>query len=139
MSYFFWTEDLDVHVDQLNDQHKALIGIMDEIYLLNQQHAHRNLLEQAMDKLVVYAGKHFADEEQYMQSNGYQETNSHKILHRELLLDLQNEVENYKTHSSDEVPDKFFSFLHRWVIVHIKGSDGRFAHIGVKDENDVSN
>lgn len=130
MSYFSWTEELDVHVDQLNDQHKALIGIMDEIYNLNQQKAHRNQIEQSMDKLVVFAGKHFADEEQYMQSVGYEEANSHKILHRELLLDLQNEVEGYKTLSGDEVPDKFFSFLHRWIVVHIKGSDGRFSHIG---------
>lgn len=133
MSYFSWTEDLDVHVDRINDQHKALIGIMEEIYVLNQQKAHRNQLEQTMDKLVVFCGKHFLDEELYMQSIGYEETDSHKLLHRELLQDLKNEVENYKTLEGNEVPDKFFSFLHRWVIVHIKGSDSRFGHIGAHD------
>ncbi|WP_455202796.1 hemerythrin domain-containing protein [Kaarinaea lacus] len=121
-----------INVDRLNDKHKALIGIMEEIYVLNQQKAHRNHIEQTMDKLVVFSGKHFLDEEQYMQTAGYGETGSHKLLHRELLLDLKNEVENYKTLSGDEVPDTFFSFLHRWVIVHIKGSDGRFANIGAQ-------
>ena len=139
MSYFSWTEEFDVHVDLLNDQHKKLIGIMNEIYSLNQQNAHRNQIELTMDKLVVFAGKHFADEEQYMQSVAYEEANTHKIVHRELMLDLQNEVENYKTLSGDEVPDKFFSFLQRWVIVHIKGSDGRFAHIGDHDNKVFSN
>lgn len=134
MSYFSWTEDLDVNVDRLNDQHKALIGIMEEIYVLNQQKAHRNQIEQTMDKLVVFSGKHFLDEEQYMQSIGYEESDSHKLLHRELLQDLKNEVENYKSLGGAEVPDEFFSFLHRWVIVHIKGSDGRFAHIGAQDD-----
>jgi len=135
MSYFSWTDDLDVHVDRLNDQHKALIGIMEEIYTLNQQRVRRNQVELAMDKLVVFTGKHFIDEEQYMQSTGYEETDSHKILHRELLQELKSEVESYKTQGESEVPDKFFSFLHRWVIVHIKGSDGRFGHIGAQ-END---
>ncbi len=135
MSYFSWTEDLDIHVDRLNEQHKKLIGIMEEIYTLNQQEVHKNSIEQAMDKLVVFASKHFVDEEEYMLSVSYQEAGTHKILHRELMQDLQSEVNQYKQLEESEVPDKFFSFLHRWIVVHIKGGDGRFSHFNAELRN----
>ena len=68
-----------------------------------------------------------------MKSIGYQEAGSHTIMHRELMSDLQKEVVEYKNLEESSVPDKFFSFLHRWIIVHIKGGDGRIKQVNVQD------
>lgn len=136
MSVFLeWTkEELGTNVDAMDSQHKILIGIMNKLYEQNQSGADFATLSATVDELVNYTVRHFAEEEAYMESIGFEGLATHKIIHKKLLDEVGGHVSNFKK-SGGKVDEKFFNFLRFWLSSHIRGIDQKYGAAENKGSN----
>ena len=125
MSLMDWSNDLDVHVDEMNNQHKGLLEVMNALFDSHQAGAEFNELKSLLDKLADLTIKHFEEEEVYMESIEYPGIKGHKKIHQDLLakfLALKEEFEK-----SQSLEQCFFDFLRLWLAAHIKGIDMKYG------------
>lgn len=130
MSFFEWTQKLDIGVGEMNDEHKVLIGLMNKLHDLNAKNAATWEIEKALTELGSYTTKHFSDEEAYMAKISYPGLTTHKIIHKDLLEKFGAHVEAFKT--SQKLAPDFFSFLTIWLNAHIQGIDTKYGEFSKK-------
>ena len=128
MTYFKWNNDFDIGVADMNAQHKILIGIMNEIYNLNQKGATKPELASAIGKLDSYTRFHFRDEEKYMESIGYDDLERHRLIHENLLAELEKHSSDFKKHHNG-LSEDFFYFLRYWLSTHIQHIDRKYGDV----------
>lgn len=126
MTYFRWTNELDVMVDDMNDQHKILISIMNDLFELNGRRAGKYKILRKLNELVSYTRKHFRDEEAYMESIKFTGRKNHKIIHERLLKQLNAYAEDFKV-NNEGLTEKFFYFLKNWLATHIEHTDNKYG------------
>lgn len=114
-----------LNVPEMDREHETLIGLMNRLFDLHAQHASRAQLSSAVDALVNFTVKHFADEEAYMASIGSPDLKTHAGVHKQLLRNVTEHVQKFQ--QSGALTDEFFSFLTFWLKAHIRGVDARYA------------
>lgn len=126
MSFLSWTPILQVGVNAMDEEHKVLIGLMNDLHSANEKQAAHADLRRILTALVDYTKKHFADEEKYLESISYPELAVHKVVHQQLLSKL---AENQKAFEAQQgpVPAAMFDFLNLWLNAHIKGIDMKYG------------
>ncbi len=134
MSYFTWDEDLDVGVEAMNNQHKKLIALMEEVYQKNAAKVGKEGVLQATQTLIDYVIKHFRDEEAYMESINFPGLEAHKQIHRNLLADLNDLARQFVASDDTELSEEFMAFLSLWINTHILAIDNKYHD----DDEDVA-
>ena len=114
-----------LNVPEMDSEHQVLIGYMNRLYELHQKNAPTAELSTALDALVKFTVKHFADEEAYMAKLGFPELKVHAGVHKQLLDRVAGHVETF--HSSGKLTDAFFNLLTFWLKAHIRGVDTKYA------------
>ena len=124
-----WSEQFDLKVEQMNDQHRVLIDLMNDLYDLNDAGATMSQIVVALDKLGDASTRHFSEEEEYMESINYPEEDfeRHKLIHKDLLARYAGHVADFKA-GDGSLPDEFFGFLRLWLAAHIKGIDMKYGN-----------
>lgn len=135
MALITWSDELSVHISEIDAQHKELIKYINNLndaMLLKQGH---EVLGSILERLIRYTVMHFGKEEQYFNKFAYVETMMHRREHYEFinkLLDLKKEFES----GNKSAPTNVLSFLYDWLLKHIKCSDKRyiacFIHNGLR-------
>lgn len=120
-----WNDKLDIGVDEMNDQHKILLDLMNRLYDGAKAQQNFDELVSTLEKLKNFTIKHFKEEEEYMEKTGFPGLNSHKIIHQQLLEKFVAEEQNILAQKS--FPDSFFSFLKMWLLAHIQGIDVKYG------------
>ncbi len=64
-----WHEKYNVHIAQMDRQHRKIVKILDRIYYLEGDD--RQGLDQVFGALTTYICRHFTDEESLMRRHGY--------------------------------------------------------------------
>lgn len=112
-----WKKDYSVGSEDLDDQHKRLIYIINEFSLYSEKN-YRDAVLQLLNSLSNYTIYHFNYEEELFEREGYPATYEHKLLHRKFidqLLNFREDYESGKTLSGEEL----VAFLRRWIVNHI--------------------
>jgi hemerythrin len=79
-----WNDALDIGVTDMNQEHKKLLALMNELYDKNASGATKASLSKTLNELAAYTTQHFADEEAYLEKIGYPELSKHKWIHHEV-------------------------------------------------------
>ncbi|MDR3559644.1 MAG: methyl-accepting chemotaxis protein, partial [Candidatus Pacebacteria bacterium] len=85
---FVWTDKLELGAPEMDREHKILVEKINALVsALEQQYVVKDtaLVTRAFGDLASYTTEHFGDEEQFMESIGYPQLNSHKKIHKNLL------------------------------------------------------
>lgn len=127
MAFFEWDQALDVGVEAMNQQHRILISLMDDVYSKNHENVEKAVLLKSIHAMMDYTRQHFREEEQYMQSLGFTGVEAHKRLHLNLLADLMRFVEDFEHSNNEQISDDFTIFLKFWLSTHIRGIDTRYG------------
>lgn len=131
MSLIDWDKGFELGIVSIDEQHKHLIGLLNEAYdnfITGEKH---EALEEILDKLVDYSRYHFSLEEQRMTLAGYDGLARHREEHKKFsckIESFQNDIQSNKKQLMVEVP----TFLKNWLIDHILKTDaefGRFAKL----------
>lgn len=113
-------------IDLIDQEHKELFRIADEAYQVLKDEFISDKFDNIV-KIIVnlkeYAIKHFADEEEYMQSIRYKKFLSHKVEHEDFIDKLNvidfERMDRYQTGTLVEL----LEFLNDWLVHHILEKD----------------
>jgi hemerythrin len=122
MAIIPWKEEYSVHIAKIDEQHKKLIGFINQLYDAMQNGNSEEAVAEILEGLTVYTVNHFRIEEQLMFSHGYSDYQLHKKQHEKLL----EQVKSFKNTFTDENPIisiELAEFLKKWLISHIAASD----------------
>ncbi len=117
-------EYLATGVNEIDDQHKELFRIINELLYACNQGKGKEEVNKTIQFLDYYIIQHFETEEKAMQKSGYQEYTSHRAQHAQFiknLSDLKKEIElegvgvNIVIKTNHLVVD--------WLVNHIRKTD----------------
>lgn len=127
MPFMVWNSSLSVGVEALDEDHKKLLGMVNNLHDAVQSGRGREALGKILAGLIDYTVLHFAREEKYLQENGYAEAPAHKREHADLTRQLLDVQAKYKAGASPSLSLEAMSFLNNWLVNHIQGSDQKYA------------
>ncbi|MGZ3650572.1 MAG: bacteriohemerythrin [Bdellovibrionota bacterium] len=124
--FFKWdASQLSVKVKSMDDEHIALIKKMNSLHEAYARKAGREELAKLLHDFAAYTVKHFADEEAYMTGLQFEGLATHKIIHAQLLEQVNKHVADFEKNGT--LTDAFFSFLTVWLTSHIRGIDTKYS------------
>ena len=126
MSFLMWSSDYSVKVRSMDEQHRKLIDLINQLHDGIKGGRGAEVLRPALASLVDYTRTHFAAEERLMQSNGFPGLAQHKAQHAALTaqaLEIQKKVNS----GDGQIGMEVLTFLRQWLINHIMGSDKMYG------------
>jgi len=126
LSLIEWDPTFSVNVEIIDEQHKMLVKMINELYEAMLSQKEHEELSKLINQMSVYAAMHFAREEHYFDTLGYQEAEEHKNEHlyfEEKVSQFENDFNSGKQNLTNDI----MVFLSNWLTDHIKGRDKRFG------------
>lgn len=127
MPLMTWNEKLSVGVKQLDDDHKKLVGMVNQLYDAIQSGHGKDSLGKILDELIGYTKVHFAREEKFFDQTNYADTAAHKKQHADLTKQVLDVQQKYKAGVSGTLSLEVMNFLKNWLITHIQGTDQKYG------------
>ena len=123
---FVWQEEYNIGVEAIDRDHQQLFKIINKLFTLRQEGKNSQWACQESIKFFrTHALNHFAAEEAYMKSIGYEGLEEHQRLHRgfreSTLPVLERELE--RTQYAPEAVDHFLGVCAGWLIGHTLTED----------------
>ena len=127
MDFMTWTSEMSVGVIVLDNDHKKLIGIINQLhYGITASHK-KKILGAVLDQLVDYARFHFAREEEFFLQTGYLSATTHRIEHASFISRIANVQARFKSAPVAMLDQELMNFLRNWLLTHIQGSDKKYG------------
>jgi hemerythrin-like metal-binding protein len=128
-----WTQEMSVGVKVLDEDHKILIGMLNELNEGIESGRARVVLESVIDGLFRYTRTHFAREEKLLAQTGFPGTAAHKAEHELLARRTVGLQARFEGGQSLELSLEAMVFLKKWLTDHTQGSDQKYkAHLNAK-------
>lgn len=127
MALITWNDNLSVKIDEIDNQHKKLIDLINQLHEAMKQGKAKDATGKIISGLVDYTMTHFDTEEKYFIKYSYPETESHKQEHLNFVRkvsDFKKDFESGKAMLSLQLT----SFLKKWLVNHIKGTDQKYSN-----------
>ncbi|MCB1830674.1 MAG: bacteriohemerythrin [Chromatiaceae bacterium] len=121
-----WKESYTVGVDELDDDHKRLIELLNRFQTAYKYHTGEEFERQALNELVDYTKYHFEREEKMMEEAGYPDLEEHKNIHQMMIAKVRVFQEQYRQ-KGHEALDGVANFLSDWLLDHINGTDKKYG------------
>jgi hemerythrin-like metal-binding protein len=125
MAFYEWKNSMSVGVNASDDDHKQLIGMINQLHEGMRNGQGKEVLGKILDNLVQYTKFHFAREEEFFDRTGYP-ADDHIREHRELVKQVETLQSRYKSGES-AISIETLDFLRNWLIVHIQGTDKKYS------------
>jgi hemerythrin len=133
MALMTWTEKLSVGVGVLDEDHKKLINMVNELYDAMTAGHGKEKLGPILDGLVQYTKFHFAREEKFFAQTGYPASGPHKQQHEALTRQVLDVQHKYAAGATATLSLDVMQFLKNWLVTHIQGSDQSYRqHLNAK-------
>lgn len=127
MSYLEWNPSLATGVEAIDDQHKMLFKLINDLHeAATADDEDQDIVTDAMYTLSDYVAEHFGDEEALMAEHEYAGLPAHHDMHQRLTaqtLRFMTQFVNGEPVSLAELAE----FLGNWLQGHIVEQDCRFA------------
>lgn len=121
-----WTDDLSVNIQMLDDQHRKLIGLINNLYLAMKAGHGKSVLDQVLKEMTDYASYHFNAEKKLFENYQYPETANHLQEHQifeKTIAELKEKHDKGNLTASIET----MLFLRDWLNKHIMETDKKYV------------
>jgi hemerythrin len=126
MALFTWDEKYSVNNEELDNHHKRLFVILNNLYNSCLAKDHRVTLTSIVEELLSYASYHCEAEERHMKRIGYNKFKEHVSEHR-LFTDIIY-MQQYQSDIKDSVVTmEIVLSLWKLLIDHILNEDMKYA------------
>jgi len=132
ISYIKWEPKYSVGVEILDEQHRKLFDIVND--LIDEIEMGSNHLLPVIGDLVAYISVHFKQESIVMMESNYPGFMKHSREHRDFTEKVQAFLQNYEQGDA-ELGLKMIVFLKEWIFNHTTRLDIEYAH-HLKDNAD---
>lgn len=127
MLFVRWIDEkYSVNIGDIDEQHKKLIGIINEAYQAKIENLNRKTIAGILEKMADYAKTHFQAEEQLLSEHGYPELEFHRNAHL-FFMTKAGELNRDFALNEDSIIEDMLTFLKEWLIKHIMETDKRYA------------
>ncbi len=128
MSLIEWKNVFSVGVPSIDDQHRKLVEMINNLYDEFYKGITDEFLSGLIKELEKYTVYHFSYEEKFMKLYNYESLKEHKGEHDQFI----EKIQVYKTIVSKDnktaVID-FATFLKNWLLKHIMGTDKKYSKL----------
>jgi len=126
MSLINWTDNMSVGNNEIDEQHKKLIDIINKLHDQMKIGKGKEILGVIINGLMSYTVFHFSFEEKLFDQYKYTDTLKHKKEHDDLVDQVEtfkNKVIKDNTYPTLEI----MTFLRDWLTNHILVSDKKYS------------
>lgn len=133
MPLVVWNEKMSVGVQSIDDQHKKLVTLLNQLHDGMMAGKGKDALGGVLKGLADYTVTHFKYEESLFTRTGYPDSAAHKKDHAELVRRVVEIQEKYQTGGPGTLTISVMNFLKEWLTAHILGADMRYGpHLAAK-------
>ena len=125
MSKFVWTEQLNIGIDVIDQQHRRIVEYINQLDDARTNGLSQDEIIWLMNELVDYTISHFGFEESLQEDAKYPFINAHKKVH-ELFTKRIAEYQ-IKAERGEDVTKALNSLLVTWLFNHIKRDDSDYV------------
>jgi len=122
-----WNQDLSVGIDHLDNHHRRLIDLLNQLGTAVSAGNPREVTGMVLGELIRYVYYHFGEEERMMEAAGYDDLAAHRQSHRIMAEHVRALEVTYDRDPSAVVAAELHAFLGDWLIHHIRSEDARYA------------
>jgi hemerythrin len=128
MAIISWNDDYSVKVEELDNQHKVIISLINKLNDLYVEKKFSNTdAAPILKELSDYADSHFNTEEYYFKLYNYEKAAEHIAMHQS----YREKVDAFKKEYAENPGEKVFyeinNFLNDWWIWHINNADKQYS------------
>ena len=125
--YVDWDDDFSVDVPLMDEQHKKLITMINDLFqrCLSGSTSTNLTFAMAVKEAADYAKTHFRIEEEYLEKVGYPGLPDQKREHESFMTEVLTTFEKYK--KGEAVPLDLVRFLKKWLLNHIAVADKKYT------------
>ena len=126
-----WSNELSVGITSIDEQHKQLISLINELNKALQDGKANQVLNGIFDELLSYTVKHFGYEEKLFAQYNYENTETHKEEHKKLISQVKK-LKSKMMEGDFMISIEVLAFLKDWLINHIMKTDKAYdSYTGV--------
>jgi hemerythrin-like metal-binding protein len=122
MPLFEWNDAYSVDIKSIDDEHKVLFNLINQLYDSIADGSAKSVLESTLNELREYTKNHFRREEFYFERINYPMLSEHKLQHS-LFVDEINKFSDRLDGEDVTFALDLIKFLRDWLIQHIQGTD----------------
>lgn len=126
MAFIDWTDTLATGIESIDDQHKRLLQIVNELHDAMSEGKGRDVIGKVLRELLSYTDYHFANEERAFDAYGYPAAAQHKKQHADLIKRLGEHFEKLQR-GELSLTVSALEFLSNWVSGHIMVEDMKYV------------
>jgi len=126
MGQIKWEKEFSVDIKELDNQHKKIIKILNDMFMLNEKVKNEKELEKILDALHTYIKEHFRTEEEYMLKYHYPGYDKQKQEH-DNFIDRLCEFQKEYLKSRRLTTINLFNFVWDWFSQHILKLDKEYG------------
>lgn len=126
MSLIEWKDSLSVKIMDIDNQHRELIRILNELHEAMKTGKAKNVLNDILNRLIGYTKSHFKTEERLFILHKYPLAEQHIAEHDNFV----NKVAEFKKKFDSgnvSLSIEVIKFLSSWVENHITGTDKKYT------------
>lgn len=132
MSFIDWHPDFELNVDEFDQHHKHLVGLLNAVYEGFVEKSDSLNVSQILDELIDYATYHFSAEEYWMKEHRFPGLDAHRKEHQFFsgrVVEMQGDL----VKGNSPVLLEVLTFIRNWVTNHILATDAEYGrYIEVK-------
>ena len=120
-----WDEKFSVSNKTIDDQHKQLVKLINDLFDSMRSGKSKDILESLLKELVSYTVYHFTAEEKMLQDANYPELAGHKKIHQ-TFVDKINEFKTDYDEGNIYISLEMINYLKEWILEHILHQDKQY-------------
>jgi len=126
LSLISWNDSMSVNVDEIDNQHKKLLDIINELHEAILKRKPRKILLKILGEMTDYSVYHFKTEEKYFDKFNYPDKKSHVKEHEDFINHIIEFTNGYKEQRILLSMD-MINFLKDWLYNHIMEEDHKYS------------
>ncbi|MBX3008862.1 MAG: bacteriohemerythrin [Melioribacteraceae bacterium] len=126
MALISWNENYSVKIRDIDDQHKKLIDLINELHDAMKSGRGKEVVGKTLSELLKYTSNHFGFEEKLFAQYNYPEGRTHSKTHKDLIDQLKEFISKYES-GQNTLSIELMNFLKDWLTNHIMGTDKKYT------------
>lgn len=118
---FEWTPQMAVDNGQIDEDHQALIGLANRLFMLDHPNQEADEIQKVIRELYDYVTFHFTREEAFMTKIQYPLRKEHMEKHKAIVGEMNHQLTS--SHHMVDVLGSFQVLIEKWVMEHIMQED----------------
>jgi hemerythrin-like metal-binding protein len=126
MNLFVWKREWETGIQEIDDQHRALLLQMDQLFEAIHKGEEHSEVSNTLRHLALYVDYHFRTEERLMTQTGYGALPAHKACHDVLRETVKGVIRSQEAGSPSLLVD-VVDYLQHWLFDHLDTLDREMA------------